>query len=216
MRASTGADAIWPFATMSQADYGLSNFTHNPSTNRSASCLIDQRKRVANDNELLVASWLEKLLKHFGLCELDGSSERKLVAMLEHCGECNLAALQNRALLLDLKRKIMRTAGARLDDAFVNMSPDVIDEEDAEALLLMVEGRKLEGLRYQEEVYRLTDSFLPQHRLQAFCLGQTLSEQKTTFMITQSIERFAVWINVQAFPHQHCLPLAYPAYDSDK
>lgn len=165
------------------------------------------------DSELLVANWLDKLLEHFGLSELDGRSEHQLVDMLERCGEGQLSALQNRSLLLDLRRKIMRTAGARLDSAFVTMSPDVIDEEEAEAVSLTVENRKLQGLRYQGEVYRLIDSFLPRHRLQAFCLGQTLSEQKTTFIMTQSSERFAVWVSVRAFPSRHHLPSAPAAAD---
>ena len=172
--------------------HGLAGHLPHPLADYPASSQID--------NEFLVAGWLNKLLKHFGLSELDGSSEQKLVAMLEHCGADTLAALQNRSLLLDLKHRIMRTAGARLDSAFVTMSPEVIDEEDAEAISLDVENRKLQGLRYQGEVYRLTDAFLPRHRLQAFCLGQTLAEQKTTFIITQSSERFAVWVNVRAFP----------------
>lgn len=154
-------------------------------------------------NELLVANWLEKLLQHFGIRELDASSDRELAAMLARCGEGNLAALQNRALLLDLKHKIMRVAGARLDNAFVAMSADVIDEEDAEAISLTVAGRALEGLRYQGEVYRFTDSFAPCHRLQAFCLGQTLGEQETAYVITQSSERFAVWVNLRAYPYRN-------------
>ena len=167
--------------------------------------------RCDNDmsaNDLLVSRWLEKLLQHFGVSELDTSSEQKLAALLTRCGESNLVALQNRALLLDLRRKIMRVAGARLDNAFVAMSPDVIDEEDAEAVSLAVAERTLQGLRYQGEIYRLTDSFEPCHRLQAFCMGQTLSEQKTAFIITQSAERFAVWVNVRAFPARHHLASA--------
>lgn len=161
-----------------------------------------------SENDLLVSRWLEKLLHHFGVGELDTSSDQKLAAMLTRCGESNLAALQNRTLLLDLKRKIMRVAGARLDNAFVAMSPDVLDEEDIEAIFLTVAERTLQGLRYQGEIYRLTDSFEPCHRLQAFCMGQTLSEQGTAFIITQSTERFAVWVNVRAFPARHHLASA--------
>jgi len=205
MRAFNTASAILPLSTIGLADPGLLNHMHISSTDLPASHLVDYAEGSSNDDELLVAGWLEKLLKHFGLHELDNSSERKLVELLERCGECNPSAFQNRALLLDLKRKIVRTAGAHLDSVFVSMSLDVVDEADAEPVLLAVENRQFEGLRYQGEVYRLIDSFLPRHRLQAFCLGQTLSEQKTAFMITQSSERFAVWVNVRAFPHRHHL-----------
>ena len=204
MRASTTADPILNSATSGQAAYSSLSPMH---TSRRAS-LSNDSTHSENDNELLVAGWLEKLLKHFGLDVLDGSSEYQLLEMLERCGEDNSSAFQNRFLLLELKRKIIRTAGAKLDSVFVTMSPDVIDEEDAEAVALEVEGRKLQGLRYQGDIYRLTDAFLPCHRLQAFCLGQTLSEQRTTFIITQSPERFAVWVNVRAFPHRHHLPSA--------
>ena len=169
---------------------------------------VNRDSNNMSENDLLVSRWLEKLLQHFGVGELDTSSEKKLAAMLTRCGESNLAALQNRTLLLDLKRKIVRVAGARLDNAFVAMSPDVIDEEDAEAVALRVAERTLQGLRYQGEIYRLTDSFEPCHRLQAFCMGQTLSEQRTAFIITQSAERFAVWVSVRAFPTRHHLSSA--------
>lgn len=164
-----------------------------------------------SDSELLVASWLDKLLKHFGLSELDDCSERELATMLESYADSskgNSSAFENRALLLSLKQKIVRTAGARLDSTFVTMSPEVIDEEDAEAVSIEVENRKLQGLRYEGVIYRLTDTFLPCHRLQAFCLGQTLCEQKTAFIITQSPERFAVWVDVKAFPNRRRIPSA--------
>lgn len=209
---ATTAYSISPSTAIGPDNCGLLNHMYISSADRSASHVVDCATLSSNDNELLVASWLEKLLKHFGLHEVDNSLEQKLVEMLERCGDCNLAAFQNRALLLELKRKIVRTAGARLDSAFISMSPDVLDEADAEIVLLAVENRQLEGLRYQDEVYRLIDSFLPRHRLQAFCLGQTLSEQKTTFIITQSSERFAVWVNVRAFPHRH-LPSAHAPTD---
>ena len=212
MSASNTAYTNSTSATSGYAARSLLNSMHTSLSHGLASplthSLADYSASSRSDNEFVVAGWLSKLLKHFGLSELDGSSEQQLVAMLEQCGADTLAALQNHSLLLDLRHRIMRTAGAKLDSAFVTMSPEVIDEEDAEAISLSVENRKLQGLRYQGEVYRLTDAFLPRHRLQAFCLGQTLSEQKTTFIITQSSERFAVWVNVRAFPRRSYLSSA--------
>ena len=191
------------------ATYSLSNCMYTSSStslDRSASHFSDSASR---DNERLVAIWSEKLLMHFGLSELDAIAQQEITSLLERCDKDDLSAFEDRSLLLDLKRRIVRTAGARLDSTFIAMSSEVIEEADAEAVSLKVEDRKLQGLRYQGEIYRLTDAFLPCHRLQAFCLGQTLQEQKTAFIITQSPERFAVWVSVKAFTH--CRP-SLPAY----
>ncbi|MGC1306108.1 MAG: hypothetical protein WA885_02675 [Phormidesmis sp.] len=163
--------------------------------------------RLDSSPEDLVASWLEKLLQHFGLRDLDISSDHKLAALLADCGEDNLSILNHSAPLAELKRRIIRLAGAQLDSAFISMAPNVIDEADIERITLSVEARHLEGLRHQGEVYRLLEAFAPCHRLQAFCLGQTLSEQMSPYLITRSDERFAVWINIRALPqrseHKH-------------
>lgn len=146
----------------------------------------------------LVTRWLEKLLRHFGISELDASSDRRLAELIEQCG-----MILDSMLLDELRRRIVRLAGARLDRAFVAMAPEVIDEEDADAIFLTVAGRQLKGLRYQSEVYRLTQSFKSTHRLQAFCLAQTLSEQAIPYIITQSKDCFAVWVNIRALPCGH-------------
>lgn len=186
------------------ATYSLSNCMYTSSSASSDRSAYNCSDSAVSDNERLVASWLEKLLKHFGLSELDAISRQEIVSMLERCDENDLSAFEDRSLLIDLKRRVVRTAGASLDSAFIAMSSEVIDEADAEAVSLEVEDRKLQGLRYQGKIYRLIDAFLPCHRLQAFCLGQTLRERKTAFIITQSPERFAVWVNIEALTH--CCP----------
>jgi hypothetical protein len=105
-------------------------------------------------------------------------------------------------MLAALKQRIIRSAGAELGDKFVAMVPDVVEEEDTEAISLDLNNRQIEGLRYQGEVYRLLESFAPHHRLQAFCLGQLLQEQMTSYVLTGSAERFAVWVNVRAIPQR--------------
>ncbi|MEL7331946.1 MAG: hypothetical protein AAFN12_06835 [Cyanobacteria bacterium J06560_2] len=73
------------------------------------------------------------------------------------------------------------------------MAPDVIDEASVESVFLSVEGRKLQGVRYQGLVYRKVDAFKPDHRLQAYCLAQTLTEQSVSYLMTRSEQRFVVW-----------------------
>ncbi|MEL6853794.1 MAG: hypothetical protein AAFO83_01645 [Cyanobacteria bacterium J06607_13] len=159
---------------------------------------------LATDHaESILASWLEKLLQHFSLKQLDGLSEQALLSYLARCGENPSQALQGNELLYELRRRIIRLAGAQLGDAFVSMAPNVIDEESLEHAFLSVEGRRLEGLRYEGEVYRLVEAFQPCHRLQAYCLAQTLNEQTTSYVMTRSAERFAVWVNVSALPKRY-------------
>ncbi|MEL6157873.1 MAG: hypothetical protein AAFR18_01490 [Cyanobacteria bacterium J06627_32] len=159
---------------------------------------------LATDHaESILASWLEKLLQHFSLQQLDGLSEQALLTFLARCGESPSQALQDSELLYELRRRIIRLAGAQLGDAFVSMAPDVMDEEALEHAFLSVEGRRLEGLRYEGEVYRLVEAFQPCHRLQAYCLAQTLNEQTTSYVMTRSAERFAVWVNVSALPKRY-------------
>lgn len=167
----------------------------------------------ATDNlEALVTPWLESLLRHFGIHELqaisDQTSDQTLVSLLASCSYKGSSAphvslFQDSAFLAHLKRKIIALAGAQLDSAFLAMAPDVIEEEETEAISLTVDVRSLQGVRYQGEVYRLVDKFLPCHRLQAFCLGHTLNEQRIAHIITRSPDRFAVWVNVRALPHSN-------------
>jgi hypothetical protein len=96
----------------------------------------------------------------------------------------------------------IRSTGAALGDKFLAMVPDIIEEDEAEALSLEIENRQWQGLRYQGEVYRLLESFIPSHRLQAFCLGQLLQEQMTSYLLTGSTERFAIWVNIKAIPRR--------------
>ncbi|MEL6471637.1 MAG: hypothetical protein AAFQ74_18085 [Cyanobacteria bacterium J06623_4] len=159
---------------------------------------------LATDHaESILASWLEKLLQHFSLKQLDGLSEQALLSHLARCGESSSQALQGHELLHELRRRIIRLAGAQLGNTFVSMAPDVIDEDVLEHAFLSVAGRQLEGLRYGGEVYRLVEAFQPCHRLQAYCLAQTLNEQTTSYVMTRSAERFAVWVNVSALPKRY-------------
>mgnify|MGYP001792274218 CR=1 FL=1 len=153
-----------------------------------------------NSGEDIVANWLETLLRHFGVHQLDAISEQELASFLANADESNAHALKNVALIAELKRRIIRLAGAQLGDVFVDMAADVIEEEDVAATSLSVEGHQLHGIRYQGEIYRLIEDFAPCHRLRAYCLAQTLSEQSTAHIITRSHRRFAVWVNVKALP----------------
>ena len=181
---------------------------------------------LCETSERLIARWLEKLLQHFGIRELGQSSSRELAALIAYCcssdadaevldAEVNDAScgelsdkavyyqwLQDEQLLDELKRRVVRLAGAQLNNTFDLMAPEVVDFEDAECISMFVDGRELQGLRYEKQNYRLVETYESRHRLQAFCLAQTLSEQKTAYIITRSDECFAVWVDVQAFPHR--------------
>ncbi len=161
--------------------------------------------------EAVITRWLEQLLRHFGIHELKASSDRQLMELMASCESGQTSALQrsvlqDAALLSSLKQRIMRLAGAQLDTTFMSMAPDVVNIEDAETISLEVESRLLKGIRYQDDVYRLVEAFAPCHRLQAFCLGQTMQERGTAYLITRSSEDFSVWVNVLAFPSR-CFPL---------
>ena len=110
--------------------------------------------------------------------------------------------LQDDLLLSELKRRVVRLAGAQLSDTFVAMSPKVIDLEDVEATPMALEGKTLQRACYQGSTYRLIETFEHRHRLQAFCLAQTLDEQMSSYLITRSEEEFAVWVDIQALPRR--------------
>lgn len=176
---------------------------------------------AVSSNSMLVTRWLERLLQHFGVHELGAVSDQNLAALLARCGEDRLLVLQDSHLLSELRRRVVRLAGAQLDDAFITMAPDIVAEDDIEPISLSVESQHLKGVRYQNEVYRLVESFDPCYRLHALCLGQTLAEKAlsetiadeaistmaiSSYLITRSTERFAVWVNVrmlstQRYPH---------------
>lgn len=158
----------------------------------------------ADPSEKVVSRWLAQLLKHFSVQKLDTASEQEIIDCLSDFteeGTVNLqCGLPSRELIAELRRRVMRLAGARLDDAFVAMTPDIIDEADVESTFLSVEGRQLRGVRYQGEVYRKIEEFQPCHRLQSYCLAQTLRERQIPYVITRSERCFAVWVNVCALP----------------
>lgn len=161
-------------------------------------------------SERLVTRWLEKLLEHFGVRELGESPDQKLAALIVHYCEDDSDRhifskkqwLQDDLLLGELKRRVIRMAGAQLNDTFTAMAPDVVDLEDTEVISITAEGRTLRGVRYEGNIYRLIETFAPRHRLQAFCLAQTLNEQRSSYLITRSLEYFAVWVNIQASPRR--------------
>ncbi len=172
-------------------------------------------------SESLIAPWVENLLRHFGINELQSISDQTLLSLLsrlsqdpgnihdnireDHTSVAQVSSqdslFQDSVFLAHLKHRITALAGAQLDATFLAMSPDVIEEEETEPISLKIDSRLLQGVRYQGEVYRLVEKFAPCHRLQAFCLGHTLNEQLIAHIITQSSERFAVWVNVRALPH---------------
>lgn len=154
--------------------------------------------------EQVVSRWLAQLLKHFSVQKLDATSDQGLADYLAAFTREDTVNLQcdpqKNELIAELRRRVMRLAGAQLDDAFVSMTPDIIDEADVEFASLLVEGRELQGLRYEGEVYRKMEEFQPCHRLQSYCLAQTLSERQISYVITRSEQRFAVWVNVGTLP----------------
>ncbi len=161
--------------------------------------------QVIARSESPVTPWLEDFLWHFGIHEwgvheLETISDHTLVALLSRRCQDFGQDLDYSAL----KPRLMALAGAQLDAAFLAMVPDVIEEEETETISLSVDSQRLQGVRYQGEVYRLVEQFEPCHRLQAFCLGHTLSEQLTAHLITRSPARFAVWVNVQALAELGC------------
>lgn len=171
-------------------------------------------KRESTLTDILVSRWLEKLLQHFGIHELCEGSEQQLAALIESCGErdpvfyeAHLLSsehwLKDEHLLAELKRRVVRLAGAQLNETFVAMAPSVLDVEDVELLSLSVEGRTLQGIRYEGNLYRLIETFEARHRLQAFCLAQTLEEQMSSYLITRSMEDFSVWVNIRALPQRN-------------
>ncbi len=156
--------------------------------------------------ERLVSHWLDQLLNHFSLQHLDAVSTQELAAYLQASSaqdevvETQLP-VQSKALTdklaCELKRTVMRLAGVRLDDSFISMAPDIVDETSIEAVSLVVEGRQLHGACHQGQVYRKVEEFKPCHQLQAYCKAQTLSEQQVPYLITRSDSRFAVWVKIK-------------------
>ena len=158
----------------------------------------------ADQAERVISCWLAQLLKHFSVQKLDAASDQEIADYLAtFAGDETLNSaceLPSYELVAELRRRVMRLAGAHLDDAFVSMTPDIVDEADIVSTFLCVEGRRLHGLRYQGEVYRKVKEFQPCHRLQSYCLAQTFKERQIPYIITRSEQRFAVWVQVCAFP----------------
>ena len=162
---------------------------------------------------MLVDRWLEKLMKHFGIRELGETSDQRFAVLVAHYCENDPSFSQTRAslqgkwlqddsVLSELKCRVVRLAGARLNETFVAMAPDVIDLEDTEQVSVAVDGKTIQSAHYKGEVYRLIETFDHRHRLQAFCLAQTFEEKDTDYLITRSQEAFTVWVNIRSLPNR--------------
>jgi len=158
----------------------------------------------AEHSEQVVSWWLARLLEHFSVQKIDTASDQEIadyLATLTRGRSLNLHCdYRSHELMAELRRRVMRVAGAQLDDTFVSMTPEIVDEADIVPTTLFVEGRQLYGVRYRGEVYRKIEEFQPCHRLQSYCLAQTLRERQIQYVITRSEQRFAVWVNVRALP----------------
>ena len=180
-----------------------------------------------------VNNWLDQLLAHFSVQQLDTISTQEIASYLAkrleksdtlkpeklkpetlepETNQASSQAVSLRSypsnsldmsnLAAELKRRVMRLAGVKLDSAFLSMASHVVDETAVRAVSLTVEGRKLNGVRYQGDVYRQVNSFKLCHQLQAYCLAQTLSEQHVQYLLTRSAHQFVVWASIRTFPKQ--------------
>ena len=167
-------------------------------------------RELKDDSDQNRASLLAYLAANYRRESGEGGDRHSEDCLSEDCHSDDLISkerfddrwIQSDLLLSEINHKVVRIAGAQLNDTFTAMAPDVVDLEDTEVISITAEGRTLRGVRYEGNIYRLIETFAPRHRLQAFCLAQTLNEQRSPYLITRSLEYFAVWVNIQASPRR--------------
>jgi hypothetical protein len=80
----------------------------------------------------------------------------------------------------------------------LELIPSVIAEELAHPFKFHMAGQIREGMRHQNELHGLVNSFDTGSRLQAYQFACELILSSATVIVTVSKQRYAVWLNLRS------------------
>jgi hypothetical protein len=129
---------------------------------------------------------------------LEGSSQRELEMLIQHCQRLETHITHEYETLADVKRRIFRLLGVRLNPLSPSPIPTTIQEQGVSLFRFYQTGNLREGMKYEGELYGLVHRFNIVHRLPAYQLAWALTEQGIPFILTTSESRYGIWISLRS------------------
>jgi hypothetical protein len=125
---------------------------------------------------------------------LQTSSVRELEILVHHYQNIETQLTYHHENLTEVKRRIFRILGLRLNALASSNIPTVVPESAGSLFRFLQQGKLREGARFEEEVYGLIKPFNLVQRQQAYQVAWALTEQKVPFILTASETRYGVWV----------------------
>jgi hypothetical protein len=125
---------------------------------------------------------------------LQTSSVRELEILVNHYQNVESQLTQHQENLAEVKRRIFRVLGLRLNSLVSSTVPTSVQESASTSFHFLQQGKLLEGVRFESEVYGLIKQFNLVQRQQAYQVAWALTEQKVPFILTASEARYGIWV----------------------
>jgi hypothetical protein len=100
----------------------------------------------------------------------------------------------NHANLAEIKRRLFYLLGLRLKSLLPSTAISTLTEAEHLRFYFLQNKKPQEGMRYDNRLYGLVQSFRIEQRFQAYQLAWALSEQKVPSLLMVSKERYTVWV----------------------
>jgi hypothetical protein len=125
---------------------------------------------------------------------LQTSSVKELEILVNHYQNIETQLTQHQENLAEVKRRIFRVLGLRLNSLVSATIPTVVQESGGALFRFLQQGKLREGARFEGEVYGLIKQFTLVQRQQAYQVAWALTEQKVPFILTASEARYGIWV----------------------
>jgi hypothetical protein len=125
---------------------------------------------------------------------LQTSSVKELEILVNHYQNIETQLTQHQENLAEVKRRIFRVLGLRLNSLVSATIPTVVPESGGALFRFLQQGKLQEGARFEGEVYGLIKQFTLVQRQQAYQVAWALTEQKVPFILTTSEVRYGIWV----------------------
>jgi hypothetical protein len=125
---------------------------------------------------------------------LQTSSVKELEILVNHYQNIETQLTQHQENLAEVKRRIFRVLGLRLNSLVSATIPTVVQESGGALFRFLQQGKLQEGARFESEVYGLIKQFTLVQRHQAYQVSWALTEQKVPFILTASEARYGIWV----------------------
>lgn len=122
----------------------------------------------------------------------------ELDTLLQMYQELDIPVAPNSDQIHHIKQRILWLIGLRLAALQPAILPVVLPEQAVSLFRFNQDAEVQEGLRYGHELYGLVQQYQTSNRLQAYRLSWALADRQVPFLITQSQDRYAIWLPLRS------------------